>query len=173
MVEIFVAYIKGYSAYRVVSPYKTYTKVMANNCDDAVLAALKSTKSRNVTLVTKSNIYEWLYKGVTPRDEVQRAIYGILLDKKVTFQRIDEHSQKQLVDIMKAETTIAKVKSENNNEEVVIPTPNAKVETKFDDVVFDLDTDDKGDDLMDKCTNVSEEDKKESESLLEGDDPFS
>lgn len=107
MIEIFVAYISGYSAYRIVTPFENVTKVMACNCDKVVLAALKSTKARNINLVTKSNMYELLCEGVSPRDEVQEAIYKILIDKRVTFQRIDSDSQGELVNIMKSKLTKA------------------------------------------------------------------
>ena len=111
MVEIFVAYVESYSAYRIVTPYKKVTKVIADNCDKAVLIALKSTRSKNVTLITKYNVYELLCKGIAPRDEVQEAIYKILIDKRVTFQRIDEYSQEQLVNFIETESTKKEVKN--------------------------------------------------------------
>lgn len=112
MVEIFVAYVEGYSAYKIVTPYKTITKIVSDNCDKAVLIALKSTRPKNVTLITKYNAYELLCKGVAPRDEVQEAIHKILLDKRVTFQRIDEYSQEQLVKFIATESTKKEVKND-------------------------------------------------------------
>lgn len=150
MVEIFVAYIKGYSAYKIVTPYKSTTKVIESNCDEAVLEALKSTRSRNIVLITKSKVYELLSMGIAPRDDVQRRINKILRDKNVKFERIDSGSQRELVELMDKEAmkkkplSTAKVEEnveveEENFEMTTIP---SRFEAeKIDDIIFDLEED--------------------------------
>jgi hypothetical protein len=147
MVEIFVAYIKGYSAYKIVTPYKSTTKVIESNCDEAVLEALRSTRSRNIVLITKSKVYELLSMGIAPRDDVQRRINKILRDKNVKFERIDSGSQRELVELMDKEAmkkkplSTAKVEEnveveEENFEMTTIP---SRFEAeKIDDIIFDL-----------------------------------
>lgn len=150
MVEIFIAYIKGYSAYKIVTPYKSTTKVIESNCDEAVLEALKSTRSRNIVLITKSKVYELLSMGIAPRDDVQRRINKILRDKNVKFERIDSGSQRELVELMDKEAmkkkplSTAKVEEnveveEENFEMTTIP---SRFEAeKIDDIIFDLEED--------------------------------
>lgn len=108
--EIFVAYIKSRSAYKIVTPYKTVMRVLACHPDDAVLEALLATRSRNAVLITKSNRYELLSRGISPRDETERAIQRILYDKNITYMRIDESSQKELVAIMDDDIEAEKAK---------------------------------------------------------------
>lgn len=99
--EIFVAYTKDRSAYKIVTPYKTIKRVLQRHADEAVLEALRATRSKDAVLITKSSIYEMLNKGLDPRDETEGAIQRILHDKRITFERIDEDSQKELIALIK------------------------------------------------------------------------
>jgi len=117
MVEIFVAYIKGCSAYRIVTPFENVTRVLNCGADRAVLEALRSTSAKEITLITKSTMYQLLRSGVQPRDKVQKSIYGILSDRKVKFLLIDEDSHRELIDLMKSELTKAE---DVDNEPVII-----------------------------------------------------
>jgi len=101
--EIFVAYIRERSAYKIVTPYKTVVRVLQCHPDDAVLEALRATRNRDVVLITKHGTYEMLGKGESPRDDVLEAIQRILYDKNVRHERIDEDSHKELVELMKAD----------------------------------------------------------------------
>jgi hypothetical protein len=108
--EIFMAYIRGRAAYKIVTPYKTVIRVLKDIDDVAVLEALRATRTRDAVLITKSNIYELLFKGASPRDDTQRAIQKILFHKNITFERIDEASHRELVDLMKEDEEAEKVR---------------------------------------------------------------
>jgi hypothetical protein len=61
--EIFMAYIRGRAAYKIVTPYKTVIRVLKDIDDVAVLEALRATRTRDAVLITKSKFTNCFSKG--------------------------------------------------------------------------------------------------------------